>query len=71
MYNSFSSFFVSIPIELIWSDTQPAHTTAAAENGTVDFANLKVYGLLTNLTKFEFYSYDPVEKQFFLDEEFS
>jgi hypothetical protein len=62
---------VSIPIELSWSNTEPAHTAAAAENVTVDYANLRVYGLLTNSTKFEFYSYDPVEKQFSLDEEFS
>jgi hypothetical protein len=47
------------------------HTAAAAENGTVDFTNLRVYGLLTDLTKFGFYSYDPVKKQFSLDEEFS
>ncbi|KAM6497443.1 hypothetical protein JOM56_007916 [Amanita muscaria] len=45
--------------------------SAAAENGTLDFTNLRVYGLLTDLTKFEFYSYDPLEKQFSLDEEFS
>jgi hypothetical protein len=32
---------------------------------------LRVYGLLADLTKFEFYSYDPVEKQFYLDEDFS
>lgn len=52
---------------------QSRHTyiAAAEENSTVDFANLRVYGLLTDLTKFEFYSYDPMKKRFSLDEEFS
>jgi hypothetical protein len=50
---------------------EPAHIAAAEENSTVDFANLRVYGLLTDLTNFEFYSYDPVKKRFFSDEEFS
>jgi hypothetical protein len=52
------------------SDTEPAHIAAAQENITVDFANLRVYGLLTDLMKFEFYSYDPVNKSFSLDEDF-
>ena len=59
---------MSIPIESIWSNTEPTHTAAAAENGTIELANLTVYGLLTDLAIFEFYSYDPVEKQFYLDE---
>ena len=62
---------MSIPIiELTWSNLKPAHTAAAAENTTEDFANLRVYGLLTDVKTFQFYSYDPVEKQFSLDEDF-
>ena len=62
---------MSILIESTWSNTEPIYTAAAAENDMVGFTNLRVYGLLTDLTKFEFYSYDPVDKQFSLDEKFS
>ena len=37
-------------------------------NKTLDFAGLRVYGLLTDLSQFTFYSYDPSTKQFFFDE---
>ncbi|OBZ65523.1 Metacaspase-1 [Grifola frondosa] len=32
-----------------------------------DFADLKIYGLLTDLTQFEFYAYDPSTKTFLQD----
>jgi len=34
----------------------------------VDFANLRIYGLLTDLTQFRFYSYDPLSQNFAIDE---
>jgi len=34
----------------------------------VDFANLRIYGLLTDLIDFHFYSYDPLAKKFAFDE---
>lgn len=34
----------------------------------MDFANLRIYGLLTDLVDFHFYSYDPLRKQFAFDE---
>jgi hypothetical protein len=37
-------------------------------NTTLDFAGLRVYGLLTDLTQFKFYSYDPSTRQFGFDE---
>jgi hypothetical protein len=37
-------------------------------NKTLDFAGLRIYGLLTNLVQFTFYSYDPSTEQFFFDE---
>jgi hypothetical protein len=51
--------------------SEPVHTAAAKGNRMLDFGNLRVYGLLTNLTKFQFYSYDPVGNNFYLDEDFS
>lgn len=32
------------------------------------FEDLRVYGLLTDLTTFQFYSYDPIKKAFAFDE---
>ena len=29
---------------------------------------LRIYGLLTNLTRFYFYSYDPIKNKFYVDE---
>jgi len=43
--------------------------SAAEQNNQLDFAGLRIYGLLTNLTNFKFYSYDPTTKQFCCDEE--
>ncbi|KIL63071.1 hypothetical protein M378DRAFT_80316 [Amanita muscaria Koide BX008] len=40
---------------------------AAKANEKGDFANLRVYGLLTDLIDFHFYSYNPLSKQFALD----
>ena len=42
---------------------------AAEHNNQLNFAGLRVYGLLTDLTQFEFYSYNPTAKQFCFDEE--
>ena len=33
-----------------------------------NFEGLRIYGLLTDLNGFHFYSYDPTEKKFYLDE---
>jgi hypothetical protein len=48
------------------------HYTLAAvakANETADFEGLHVYGLLTNLTRFAFYSYDPTSNTFYQDDE--
>jgi hypothetical protein len=37
-------------------------------NERLDFAGLRIYGLLTDLEDFNFYSYDPSTKQFCFDE---
>jgi hypothetical protein len=44
------------------------YPAAAKANETVDFANLRIYGLLTDLIDFHFYSYDPLAKEFAFDE---
>jgi hypothetical protein len=36
-------------------------------NEKMDFANLRIYGLLTDLIDFHFYSYDPSAKEFAFD----
>ena len=41
---------------------------AAKLNEKADFANLRIYGLLTDHTHFHFYSYDPLTKTFAFDE---
>lgn len=46
------------------------HYTATAEaNKETDFEGLRIYGVLTNLTRFAFYSYEPISKTFCEDEE--
>ncbi len=46
--------------------------TAAVElNKSAGFDKLRVFGLLTDLTKGYFYSYEPTEKRFFKDGGFS
>jgi hypothetical protein len=40
------------------------HTAAAKVNKQADFEGLRVYGVLTNLTRFAFYSYDPISNIF-------
>jgi len=42
--------------------------SAAKENMAIDFAGLRIYGLLTDTTQFRFYSYEPATKKFFYDE---
>ncbi|KAF8073302.1 hypothetical protein FPV67DRAFT_739572 [Lyophyllum atratum] len=42
--------------------------SAAQMNKENNFADLRIYGLLTNLSTFRFYSYDPIKDQFFFDE---
>lgn len=37
-------------------------------NKPIDFAGLRIYGLLTDLNQFKFYSYDPATKQFYFDD---
>ena len=50
--------------------TRVEHFTAAAqENKQADFEGLRVYGVLTNLTQFAFYSYDPKSNSFCRDDE--
>ena len=44
------------------------YPAAAKANEKVDFANLRIYGLLTDLIDFHFYSYDLYAKEFAFDE---
>jgi hypothetical protein len=44
------------------------YTAVAEMNKTARFEGLRVYGLLTDLTTFKFYSYDPIKKKFAFDE---
>ncbi len=44
------------------------HTAAAKVNKSADFGELCVYGVLTSLTRFTFYSYDPISNAFYLDD---
>ena len=37
-------------------------------NKSINFKELRIYGLLTDLIRFKFYSYDPTTKQFCFDE---
>ena len=43
---------------------------AAAKSNGKDFADLRVYGLLTDNSCFHFYSYDPVTESFAFDKIF-
>ena len=45
------------------------YTAAAKVNKQADFEGLRVYGILTNLTRFAFYSYDPISNSFCRDDE--
>lgn len=45
------------------------HLAAAEQNIQLNFVGLRIYGLLTNLTHFKFYSYNPTTKQFCYDED--
>jgi len=42
--------------------------SGAEQNSTLKFAGLRIYGLLTDLILFKFYSYDPANEQFCIDE---
>ena len=68
--NYFLKYFVRV--SLFCSTDLQAHdfgNTAAAEmNSKAGFANLRVYGLLTDLYQFSFYSYFPDIKQFQKDQ---
>ena len=37
-------------------------------NAQINLEGLRIYGLLTNLVQFRFYSYDPIALQFCFDE---
>lgn len=37
-------------------------------NKSINFKGLRIYGLLTDLVQFKFYSYDPATNQFCFDE---
>jgi hypothetical protein len=45
-----------------------AYLAAAEVNKSIDFAGLRIYGLLTDLVQFTFYSYEPTTRQFCFDE---
>ena len=47
------------------------HLAAAEQNNQLNFAGLRIYGLLTNFTQFNFYSHCPTTKQFSYDENIS
>lgn len=50
--------------------TRVEHYTAVAQvNKEADFGGLRVYGVLTNLARFAFYSYDPISNTFCQDDE--
>ncbi|KAF8230837.1 hypothetical protein L208DRAFT_1399821 [Tricholoma matsutake] len=42
--------------------------SAAEMNKSINFKGLRIYGLLTDLVQFKFYSYDPATNQFCFDE---
>ena len=44
------------------------HLAAAEMNKDANFEGLRIYGLLTDLSQFRFYSYDPDTLQFCFDE---
>lgn len=44
------------------------YPAAAEVNKSIDFAGLRIYGLLTDLLLFKFYSYDPTARKFCFDE---
>lgn len=51
-----------------WLTCLLTDTLAAAQfNEKAEFGDLRVYGLITNLSIFQFYSYDPTHEQFCLD----
>ena len=45
------------------------HLVAAEQNSGSNLAGLRIYGLLTDLKRFKFYSYGPVTRQFYHDED--
>ena len=50
--------------------TRVEHYTAAAKvNKEADFEGLRIYGILTNMTWFGFYSYNPTTNSFCQDED--
>ena len=44
------------------------YTAAAEMNKNAEFEGLRVYGLLTDLQSFHFYSYDQSQRKFAFDE---
>ncbi|OBZ74316.1 hypothetical protein A0H81_05624 [Grifola frondosa] len=46
----------------------PELLSAARTNKSANFANLRVFGLLTDVSSFRFYSYDPLLNEFHSDE---
>jgi len=44
------------------------YPAAAKANKTADFEGLRIFGVLTDLTAFQFYSYDPTVNEFSFDE---
>ena len=65
--NCSSSFYVRHPTVYVSSFLilQPA---TAETNKSIDSKGMRIYGLLTNLFAFKFYSYDPSTNQFYFDE---
>lgn len=45
------------------------HTATAKANKQADLEGLRVYGILTNLNRYSFYSYDPISNKFCQDDE--
>src|SRR5882762_4823515 len=53
-----------LPVICVYSVlSRPPATTEM--NKSIDFKGLRIYGLLTDLVQFKFYSYDPTTNQFF------
>lgn len=54
---------------LFYASLIPFFVAAASANESANFASLRVYGLLTDVSDFQFYSYDPKTQAFYSDEE--
>ena len=66
--NCSSSFSVRLPTYNYVCSVLSLHTAAAEMNKDIDSKGMRIYGLLTDLMQFKFYSYHPPTNQFYVDE---